>query len=268
VRRPDASKTCSAPSPPDIFPRSQILKPVGIILRRELASYFSTPLAVVVIVFFLFLANVFAFFLGSLYERGQADLVSFFRFLPWLYLLLCPAVSMRLWAEERRSGSIELLLTQPVTLWQAVLGKFFAAWIFVGIALSLTFPIWITINYLGNPDNGAIFAAYLGSAFVAGGFLAVGSFTSSITKNQLIAFLVATLMCFVLLIAGYPAAIDWFQTWAPAWLVSGIASLSFLTHFENIIKGVLDLRDVLYFVLVALFFLLASTVVLDARKSK
>ena len=244
------------------------MKTVAIILRRELASYFATPIAYVVLVIFLLMANLFAFSFGSLFERGQADLTPFFTFLPWLYLFLIPAVSMRLWAEERRNGSIELLLTQPVTLWQAVLGKFFAAWIFVGVALALTFPIWITVNYLGNPDNGAIIAAYLGSLFIAGGFLAVGSFTSSLTKNQLVAFLIAMLICFLLLIAGYPAATDWFQSWAPLWLVQGIASLSFLTHFENIVKGVLDLRDVLYYALVAIFFLLASTVVLDSRKSK
>ena len=151
------------------------MKTVRIILRRELASYFATPLAYVVIVIFLLLANLFAFFFGALFERGQADLTPFFTFLPWLYLFLIPAVSMRLWAEERRNGSIELLLTQPITLWQAVLGKYLAAWAFVGIALALTFPIWITINYLGDPDNGAILAAYLGSFFIAGGFLAVGS---------------------------------------------------------------------------------------------
>jgi ABC-2 type transport system permease protein len=243
------------------------LKTVAIILRRELASYFATPIAYVVLVIFLVFANLFAFALGALFERGQADLTPFFTFLPWLYLFLIPAVSMRLWAEERRNGSIELLLTQPITLWQAVLGKFFAAWLFIGIALVLTFPIWITVNYLGNPDNGAIVAAYLGSFFVAGGFLAVGSFTSTITRNQLIAFLIAALICFLLLMAGYPAITDWFETWAPAWLVQGIASLSFLTHFENIVRGVLDLRDVLYYALVCVFFLLASTVVLDARKS-
>jgi ABC-2 type transport system permease protein len=161
-----------------------------------------------------------------------------------------------------------LLLTQPVTLWQAVLGKFFAAWVFVGVSLALTFPFWITVNYLGNPDNGAIVAAYLGSLFVAGGFLAVGSFTSSVTKNQLVAFVISVVMCFVLLMAGHPMATDWFQSWAPQWLVNGITSLSFLTHFENISKGVLDLRDVLYYALVSIFFLLASTVVLDSRKSK
>jgi ABC-2 type transport system permease protein len=244
------------------------LKTVAIILRRELTSYFATPLAYVVIVIFLLLSNVFAFWLGALYERGQADLAPFFSFLPWLYLFLIPAVSMRLWAEERRNGSIELLLTQPITLWQAVLGKFLAAWLFVGIALVLTLPIWITVNYLGNPDNGAIFAAYLGSFFIAGGFLAIGSFTSSITKNQLIAFLIAVVMCFALLMAGYPMVTDLFQRWAPQWLVDGVTSLSFLAHFENITKGVLDLRDVLYYALVTTFFLLASTVMLEARKSK
>jgi ABC-2 type transport system permease protein len=244
------------------------LKSVRFIMRRELSGYFSTPIAYVVLVIFLLLANWFAFWTGALYERGQADLAPLFTFIPWLYLFLIPAVSMRLWAEERRSGSIELLLTQPVTLWQAVLGKFLAAWIFIGVALALTFPAWVTVNVLGDPDNGAIFAAYLGCFFVAAGFLAVGSFTSCITKNQLIAFLLAAAVCVVLLMAGFPAVINLFQRWAPAWLVEGVASLSFLTHFENITKGVLDLRDVLYYALVTLFFLLASTVVLESRKSK
>jgi ABC-2 type transport system permease protein len=175
---------------------------------------------------------------------------------------------MRLWAEERRNGSIELLLTQPVTLWQAVLGKFFAAWLFVGIALILTFPLWYTINYLGEPDNGAILASYIGSFFLAGGFLAVGSFSSALTKNQLIAFLVAMMICFVLLIAGYSPVTDWFGSWMWQWLIDGIMSLSLLAHTENLLKGVLDLRDVLYFALVTVFFLLACTVVLESRKSK
>ena len=244
------------------------MKPVAVILRRELASYFATPIAYVVLVIFLVMANLFAFWLGGLFERGQADLEPFFNFMPYLYLFLIPAISMRLWAEERRNGSIELLLTQPVTLWQAVLGKFFAAWIFVGVALVLTFPIWITINNLGNPDNGTIFAAYLGCFFIAGGFLAVGSFTSSLSKNQLISFLVAFFICLLLLIAGFPMVTDWVSAWLPQWFVDGIVSLSFLTHFENITRGVLDLRDVLYYGLVMAFFLLASTVVLEARKSK
>jgi ABC-2 type transport system permease protein len=244
------------------------VKPVRHIMRRELASYFSTPIAYVVLVIFLLLANWFAFWTGALYERGQADLAPLFTFIPWLYLFLIPAVSMRLWAEERRSGSIELLLTQPITLWQAVLGKFLAAWIFIGIALALTFPAWITVNMLGDPDNGTILAAYLGCFFVAAGFLAVGSFTSSLTRNQLIAFLLSAAVCVVLLMAGFPAVINLVQRWAPSWLVDGVASLSFLTHFENITKGVLDLRDVLYYALVTVFFLLASTVVLESRKSK
>jgi ABC-2 type transport system permease protein len=237
-------------------------------MRRELVSYFATPIAYVVLVIFLLMANLFAFGLGQFYERGQADLAPFFNLLPWLYLFLIPAVSMRLWSEERKNGSIELLLTQPVTLWQAVLGKFLAAWVFTGIALALTFPLWITVNYLGDPDNGAIFAAYVGSLFVAGGFLAVGSLMSALTKNQLIAFLLATWLCFMLLLAGFPLVTDWLGNWAPQWLVDGVVSLSFLTHFENITRGVLDLRDVLYYTLITAFFLLASTVVLEARKSK
>jgi ABC-2 type transport system permease protein len=243
------------------------LSPVRIILRREFASYFATPLAYVILVFFLFTANLLAFAFGRIYEIGQASLVSFFGFMPWLLMVLAPAIAMRLWAEERRSGSIELLLTQPVTLWQAVLGKFVAAWLFIGFSLAMTFPIWLTVNYLGKPDNGSILASYLGTFFFAGGFLAVGTFTSAITRNQLIAFLVGLVMCFVLLIIGFPAATDFLEAWAPQWLVAGIASLSFYTHFENIIKGVLDLRDVLYFALISAFFLLASTVVLESRKS-
>ena len=244
------------------------MKSVRIILRRELASYFATPIAYVVLVLFLLMANGFAFALGSLFERGQADLVPFFNFLPWVFVVFGPAITMRLWAEERRSGTIELLLTQPVTLWQAVLGKFLAAWAFLGIALVLSFPLWITVNYLGNPDNGAIFAGYIGAFLMAAVFLAIGSFTSTLTRNQLIALLIGVWLSFMLLLAGYPMVTDWFRGWAPQWLVDGVAALSVLTHFESITKGVLDLRDVLYFVLFTTFFLLASAVVLDARKSK
>jgi len=244
------------------------LKTVRIILRRELASYFVTPIAYVVLVVFLFFMNLLGFWLGQLYEREQADLQPYFGFFPWLYLFLIPALSMRLWSEERRNGSIELLLTQPVTLWQAVLGKFLAAWLVVGIALVLTFPVWLTINYLGNPDNGTIVASYIGAFVMAAGFLAVGSFTSSITKNQLIAFLASGVICFLLVIVGFPWLTTWFRDHLPLWLVDGVTSLSFYTHFVNITKGVLDLRDLLYFALVTIFFLLASTVVLDARKSK
>jgi len=244
------------------------MRNVGVIMRRELGSYFATPLAYVFILIFLLLASSFTFYLGGLYERGQADLNPFFSFHPWLYLFLIPALSMRLWAEERKSGTIELLMTQPITLWQAVLGKFFAAWIFAGLALALTFPLWLTVNYLGSPDNGAILAAYAGSLLLAAGFLAIGSFMSAVTRNQVVAFILAVVTCFAFLLAGYPIVLDAFRAWLPATFVEAIASLSFLTHFDSIQKGVLDLTDLLYFAMLIAYFLIATAVVLDVRKSE
>ncbi|MEA3176702.1 MAG: gliding motility-associated transport system permease protein [Gammaproteobacteria bacterium] len=244
------------------------MRNVGIIMRRELASYFATPLAYVFILIFLLLANAFTFYLGGFFERGQADLQWFFYWHPWLYLFLIPAVSMRLWAEERKSGSIELLMTQPVTLWEAVLGKYFAAWLFAGLALALTFPIWITVNYLGNPDNGTILAAYIGSLLLAGGYLAIGSCMSALTNNQVIAFILGVVACFLVLLAGFPLVLDAFRGWAPQWLVEAVASLSFLTHFDSIKKGVIDIRDLLYFAMLSAFFLLATSIALDLRKAQ
>ncbi|HTV50478.1 MAG TPA: ABC transporter permease subunit [Steroidobacteraceae bacterium] len=243
------------------------MRNVAIIMRRELASYFATPLAYVFIFIFLVLASLFTFYLGGLYERGQADLNPFFSFHPWLYLFLIPAISMRLWSEERKSGSIELLLTQPITLWEAVIGKFLAAWAFAALALALTFPLWITVNYLGNPDNGAILAAYIGSLLLAAGFLAIGSCMSALTRNQVVAFILAVVACFVVLLAGYPLVLDAFRAWLPQTLVDAIASLSFLTHFEAISKGVLDVRDLLYFAMLIAYFLVATAVVLDVHKA-
>jgi ABC-2 type transport system permease protein len=243
------------------------MRNVGIIMRRELASYFATPLAYVFIVIYLMLANAFTFYLGGFYERGQADLDPFFTFHPWLYLFLIPAISMKLWSEERKSGSIELLMTQPVELWEAVLGKFLAAWVFTALALALTFPLWITVNYLGKPDNGAILAAYLGSLMLAGGFLAVGSCMSALTRNQVVAFILAVVACFAFLLAGFPMVLDVFRSWAPQTLIDAIASLSFLTHFESIAKGVIDLRDLLYFAMLIAFFLLATAITLELRKA-
>jgi ABC-2 type transport system permease protein len=244
------------------------MRNVGIIMRRELASYFATPLAYVFILIFLVLANAFTFYLGGFFERGQADLQWFFYWHPWLYLFLIPAVSMRLWAEERKSGSIELLMTQPVTLWEAVLGKYFAAWLFTGLALALTFPIWITVNYLGKPDNGTILAAYVGSLLLAGGYLAIGSCMSALTNNQVIAFILGVVACFLVLLAGFPLVLDAFRGWAPQWLVEAVASLSFLTHFDSIKKGVIDVRDLLYFGMLSAFFLLATSIALDLRKAQ
>ena len=241
---------------------------VRIILRRELASYFATPLAYVFLLIFLVLANLFTFYLGGFFERGQADLNPFFSYHPWLFLFLIPAVSMRLWSDERRTGSIELLLTQPITLWQAVVGKFLAAWAFTILALTLTFPLWITVNYLGSPDNGAILAAYIGSALLAAGFLSIGSLASALTRNPVVAFIVGVAACFAFLVAGYPLVLDAFRSWAPQFVVDAVGSLGFLTHYEAISKGVVDVRDLLYFALLVTWFLLATTVVLDVRKSE
>ena len=240
---------------------------IGPIFRRELMSYFATPVAYVFIVIFLLLAGVFTFYLGNFYERGQADLTPFFSFHPWLYLFLIPAISMRLWAEERKTGSIEFLLTLPVSMFEAVAGKFLAAWCFAGIALLLTFPIWISVNYLGDPDNGVILAAYLGSLLMAGGFLAIGACISAANRNQVIAFIITVVVCFIFLLSGFPLVLDFFTGWLPQWLVDMVSSLSFLSNFQAISKGVLDLRNVLYFVLMIVFWLLASTVVIGAKKA-
>ncbi|MEO7385445.1 MAG: ABC transporter permease subunit [Gammaproteobacteria bacterium] len=237
------------------------------IARRELRSYFATPLAYVFIIIFLVLTGLFTFYLGGFFERGQADLAPFFNFHPWLYLFLVPAIAMRLWAEERKSGSVELLMTLPVTLWQAVLAKFLAAWLFIAVALLLTFPIWITVNYLGEPDNGVIVAAYIGSLLMAGGFLGIGSCISAANRNQVVAFIITVVICFVFMLAGFPLVMDFFSGWLPGYLLDAVASLSFLTHFGAISKGVLDVRDVLYFLLVIGTWLVATTIVLDLKKA-
>jgi ABC-2 type transport system permease protein len=237
------------------------------IMRREITSYFSTPVAYVFIVIFLVMTGVFTFYLGNFYERGVADLDPFFRFHPWLFLFLVPAISMRLWAEERKSGTIELLLTLPLTLWQVVIGKFLAAWLFLGLALVLTIPVWMTVNYLGDPDNGVIFAAYVGSWLMAGGFLAIGSCMSALTRNQVVAFILSTVTCFMFLLSGLPMVMNLFSGWAPQFVLDGVASLSFLSHFSDIAKGVIDIRDIVYFVLVIGFWLLLNTIILELRKA-
>jgi ABC-2 type transport system permease protein len=241
---------------------------VAAVFKRELASYFATPIAYVFIVIFLMLAGVFTFFYGGFYEAGQADLSnSFFYWHPWLYLFLVPALSMRLWAEERKSGSIELLMTLPLEAWQAVAGKFLAAWAFTGISLALTFPTWITVNYLGDPDNGAIVAAYLGSLLMAGGFLAIGACISAATKNQVIAFILSVVTCFVLLAPGLGVVQQVLGGVAPQWLVDGVVSLGFQEHFEYISKGVIDLRDLVYFALLIGAALFANTIVIELKKA-
>lgn len=238
------------------------------IFKRELSGYFSTPVAYVFIVIFLFLTAVFTFNLGGFFERGQADLRPFFLYHPWLYLFLIPAVSMRLWAEERRSGTMELLMTLPVPLWSAVVGKFLAAWGFIGIALLLTFPLWITVNYLGSPDNGTIAAGYAGSFLMAGGFLAIGSWVSAMTKSQVIAFVISVVVCFGFLVSGLPMVLDAVRQLATSQtLLDAVAGFSFLTRFDAISRGVIDLRDVVYFVSLIGLFLLATGVAIEVKKA-
>lgn len=242
------------------------MRNILIITKREFAGYFATPLAYVFIVIFLALTGAFAFFIGGFFERGQADLLSFFTYHPWLYLLLVPAVAMRLWAEERKSGTIELLMTLPVTTTEAVVGKFLAAWAFIGIALGLTFPMWITVNVLGNPDNGVIIAGYFGSFFMAGAFLAIGSCVSALTRNQVIAFIVAATVCFLFTMSGIELVLNFFRGWTPEVLIELIASLSFLTHFLSVTNGVIDIGDVIYYGSMIAFWLFANVVVVDLRK--
>jgi ABC-2 type transport system permease protein len=237
------------------------------VFAREFKSYFATPLAFVFIVIFLFAMGAFTFYLGHFYDNGVADLSVFFGYHPWLYLFLVPALAMRLWAEERRSGTMELLLTLPVPLWATVVGKFLAAWAFAGLALILTFPIWITVNYLGHPDNGVILASYIGSFLMAGAYLSIGACISSTTNNQVIAFIVSVVVCFLFTISGAPLVLDAFRAWAPLPLVEAISSFSFITHFVAITAGVIDLRDVIFFLSLIGLFLYANMLVVDLRKS-
>jgi ABC-2 type transport system permease protein len=240
---------------------------MGAVFRREFGAYFATPIAFVFLIIFLFSIGIFTFYIGNFYGNGAADLSVFFGFHPWLYLFLIPALTMRLWAEEKRSGSIELLLTLPLPVWATVLGKFLAAWVFAGLALALTFPVWITVNYLGHPDNGVIVASYLGSFLMAGAYLSIGAAISSATSNQVIAFVVTLVVCFLFTVAGASAVMDAFQGWAPPALVEVVSSFSFLTHFTAITAGVIDLRDAIFFFSVIGLFLYANMLIIDLTKS-
>ena len=236
------------------------------ILRRELAGYFTSPLAYVFITIFLMLSGALTFYLGNFFQRGQADLQAFFLFHPWLYLFLIPAVAMRLWAEERKTGTIEFLMTLPVSTTEAVVGKFLAAWVFAGIALLLTFPIWITVNVLGAPDNGVILATYLGSWLMAGGFLAIGACLSAVTRNQGIAFVLAAAVCFVFNLAGIELVQNFLRAWTPDFFADAVGSFSFLSNYQSISRGVIDLRNLLFFGSLIGVALLINTLVVDLRK--
>ncbi len=247
--------------------RGGLLADTWSVCKRELAGYFATPIAYVFNVVFLASVGAFTFFLGGFFVQGRASLESFFQFHPWLYLLLIPAIAMRLWAEERKSGSIELLLTLPITTVSAVIGKFLAAWIVAAIALALTATIWASVNYLGSPDNGAIAAGYLGSLVMAGGYLAIGAFVSAMTKNQVTAFILAATICFLFTASGLGVVLEFFSGWAPRAMLEAVANLSFLEHFRNTARGVIELRDVVFFVSTILFFLFANVVAVELRKN-
>ena len=243
------------------------MKSVITIAKRELTGYFASPVAFVFIVIFLMLSGFFSFMVSGFFERGQASLESFFAWHPWLYLFLVPAVGMRMWSEERRLGTLELLLTMPVTPWQAILGKFIAAWAVVALALGLTFPMWLTVNYLGNPDHGVILAGYLGSFLMGGAYLAITAMTSAMTRNQVVAFIVSVVLSLFLILAGYPPVTNMLVHWASPSLVDAIAAFSVMTHFESIQKGVLDSRDILYFLSVIVFSLFTTGVIVRTHRA-
>lgn len=244
------------------------MKALFTVFRRELAAYFATPLAYVFIFIFLVLSGATTFFLGNFFERGQADLAPFFGFHPWLYLLLVPAIAMRLWADERKTGTVELLLTLPVSIGQAVVGKFLAAWTFAGIALALTFPMWITVNYLGSPDNGVILTSYIGSFVMAGAYLAIGACFSALSKNQVIAFVLAAVVCLLFTVSGTPLVLNAFSGWAPASVVDTVAGLSMLANFDGISRGVLDAVNIVYFASVIVLFLFANAIFVSLYKAR
>jgi ABC-2 type transport system permease protein len=243
------------------------MRTLGIITRRELGGYFSTPLAYVFLVIFLAGAGAVTFYMGNFFGRGQADLLAFFGFHPWLFLVLIPAVGMRLWAEERKTGTIELLMTLPVTTGQVVAGKFLAAWAFTAIAIALTFPIWISVSYLGDPDHGVIIASYLGSLLMAGALLALTSCLSALTKNQVIAFVVGAAASFIFMMSGLDIVLGFFTNWAPAYIVDLVASMSFLTHFQTITKGVVEVPSMVFFLSMMAVCLFINVQIVELKKA-
>ncbi len=243
------------------------LGPIRIIIRRELVSTFTSPVAYVFLVIFLLLNGFFTFTAGGFFERGEASLASFFMWHPWLYLVLVPAVGMRVWAEERRSGTLELLLTLPISAWQAIIAKFLASWIFLAVGLALTFPVVITVNVLGDPDNGQIFTGYLGSLLLAGAYLAITCMTSAMTRNQVVAFIVSVVLCLFLILAGFNPITDLLTRWASPGFVDAVAAFSVMTHFDGFQKGVIALRDLVFFLSVMGFALFATGVVLRNHRA-
>jgi ABC-2 type transport system permease protein len=238
------------------------------ITKRELSAYFASPVAYVFIVIFLLLAGFFTFMAGGFFERNQANLNSFFVWHPWLYLFLVPAVGMRLWSEERRMGTIELLLTMPIAAWEAIVGKFLASWLFLALALVCTFTVIFTVNYLGNPDNGVIFAAYIGSFLLAGAYLAISCVTSALTRNQVISFILSLVICLILILAGWPPITHFLDLFTEnPRLVEAVAAFSVMTHFEGFQRGVIDIRDVIFFIAAIVFCLVTTSVIIRSHRA-
>ena len=246
---------------------AESINSIKTIFRRELSGYFNSPVAYVFIVVFLLTLGFFTFYISRFFEAGQADLQGFFQWHPWMYLFLIPAVAMRLWAEERRLGTIELILTFPVTVVEVIAGKFLAAWVFIGIALALTFPMVLTVIYLGTPDLGAAFCGYAGSFLLAGAFLSVGSMTSALSRSQVVGFILAVVISLFFILAGFPPVIDMVSGVAPRWMVKLIAESSFLTHFMAMERGVIDLRDLVYYGSVIFFMLFVNTLIITNRRA-
>jgi ABC-2 type transport system permease protein len=240
---------------------------VWTIVKRELSAYFTSPVAYVFLVIFLLLTGFLTFTAGSFFERGEASLGAFFGWHPWLYLAVIPAIGMRLWAEERRSGTLELLFTMPIATWQAIVAKFVASWLFIGVALLLTFPAVLTVNVLGDPDNGAIFAGYLGSFLLAGTYLAITCMTSAMTRNQVVAFILSVVLCLFLVLAGFNPVTDLMVRWASPAVVDTVAAFSVITHFDGFQRGVIDTRDLFFFLSVIGFALFATGVILRGHRS-
>lgn len=247
--------------------RASAMRNILTIAKREVTGFFASPIAYVFIVIFLLLSGFFTFMVAGFFERGQANLLAFFGWHPWLYLFLVPAVGMRMWSEERRLGTIELLLTMPITPWQAIVGKFLASWLVLAIALALTFPIVITVNYLGHPDNGVILTSYIGSLLLSGAYLSVSAMTSAMTRNQVVSFILSVVICLFLILAGWPPVTDLLTQWASGWLVDAIAAFSVMTHFESIQKGVIDSRDVVFFLSLIGFCLFTTSVIIRAHRA-
>jgi ABC-2 type transport system permease protein len=260
-----AVRTEEAERPPARSPGA--LAHIWTIAKRELAGYFESPIAYVFIVIFLLLAGFFTFMVAGFFDRGEASLEPFFVWHPWLYLFLVPAIGMRMWSEERRLGTMELLLTMPITPWQAIMGKFLASWLVLALALVLTFPIVVTVNYLGHPDNGVIIAGYVGSFLLAGAYLSISAMTSALTRNQVVSFILAVVICLFLVLVGYPPVTNLIVEWANPWLVQAISAFSVMTHFESIRKGVLDSRDIIFFFSVIGFSLFTTSVILRSHRA-